>query len=436
MSAAAYQGPVIPLVEHAGGPGALARTYVLDGAGSASDASGLRPEIAPLMDHGLYGSANTAFSYFEAHGLPRSPCAALAALIPPRRRFQLGVHADADIHVAEDRSADLGLALAFYGASSAVPLSHVVATGSLRRSEEAETSSAPGGKIHMVSGLEQKARLVESVIERSSGGEVVFMFPRPALEEVGSLTSALERLSELAGTKGIAFRSVPVDTMAEALRELGIRRQTGGGVTCIAAGLAVLAVAGYFGASAYMNRPLALRWDQINRQGTLVQLPLMAVPQPGTSGKRQACAIARGPDQIARVPVGAQLLFAVAEDAGELPAKTSMALVAVFETSAPSVLPLTSAGDITVKGKNAQWRNYTFEAAVEAPSEYSRLIVVARRFGAVNLDVLTDKVGEIAGAEQTDRIAAVSNYLRTEYPGYVEFGYRSTDEDVPCTPAF
>lgn len=388
------------------------------------------------MDHGLYGSANTALSYFEAHALPRGMCAGLAGLTSPRKRFQLGVHAETDIHVAEDRSADLGLALAFYGAVSAVPLTHVVATGSLRRSGEAETSSDPGGKVHMVSGLEQKAQLVESVIEQAGSGEVTFMFPRAALEDTGSFSSALEGLHERARAKGLVFRPIAVDTMTEALRELGIRRQAGGGVTCIVAALGVLAIAGYLGASAYMNRPLALRWDQMNRQGTLVQLPLMAVPKPGAPGKRDACTIVRGPDQVARVPIGAQLLFAVADEAGELPPKTSMALVAVFEKSAPTVLPLAGAGDISIKGENTQWRNYTFEAAVEPPGEYARLMVVARRFGAINLDRLTETVREIAGAPGAERVAAVSNRLRTEYPGYLEFGYRSTDEDVPCTPAF
>ncbi len=427
---------MIPLVEHAGGAGVLANTYVLDRVDTAVDASGLRPEIAPLMDHGLYGSASTALSYFEAHPLPRGFCTAMAGVVTPRRRFRLGVREETGIHVAEDRSADLGLALAFFGASSGVPLSHVVATGSLRRGDGREPASEPGGQVHSVSGLEQKAQLVGELISRKPAGEVVFMFPGAALRgDADGFSQAIERLHALARSEGVAFAAKPVDSMMQALGELGLRRQAGGGTTCLVAALAVIALAGYLAADRYMNRPLALRWDKLDWHGELVQLPVMAVPRTDDPGARDLCAIVKGADQVAVAEIGSVLLFAVADDAGKLPAKSSMALVAVFEQTVPSVLPLTGAREKTIKGEDASWINYDFQATVEEPAEYTRLMVVARRYGAINLDRLNETVTEIANAPGSNKVAAVSNYLQTHYPGYIEFGYRSTDQDLPCTLA-
>jgi hypothetical protein len=413
----------------------MAKTYALARVEPGADASGLRPEIAPLMDHGLYGSANTALSYFEAHPLPRSLCAALAGLAGSRRRFQLGVHAETDIHVAEDRSADLGLALAFYGASAGVSLDHVVATGSLRRSGDADASSDPSGRVHIVSGLVQKAQLVEGLIARQPSSTVVFVFPATALDggsnEAAEFSGALDRLRELAKANGVTFTARPVATVQEALGAIAVRRQTGGGAACILAALAVVAASGYFAADWYISRPLALVWSEFNVGGELVPSPSMAEMREGED-KWTVCRVVQGADQIAIVPFGFRMLFFVADAAGELPEKTSMAIVVVSETTPPRVVPVRGARVEVSNGEAVRKIAYSVAYPVEAPSEYTRTMVVARRFGAVNLDRLTDAVSEVFNGAVANSIDAVSNHLRTKYPGYVEYGYRSTNEKVEC----
>ena len=173
-------------------------------------------------------------------------------------------------------------------------------------------------------------------------------------------------------------------------------------------------------------------FSEMTLKGKTVPAPSMAMPVEGAANRYDLCQVVRGPDRIALVPFASKLLFAVADEKDELPQKTSMALVTVFEHSSPRVLPLSGAREAMVEGDDPRSRSYTFELLVKAPSEYSRTIVVARRFGAVDLDQLTETISDLYNHTGADRIDALSNLLQTRYPGYVEFGYRSTEADVEC----
>jgi len=443
---------LIPIVGARGDNGVLASVRISDVAPRHNPA-GLNPQIADLINWRLYEAGANALGAISRLNLPRHRLALLNRIRPkglPGYASVTNGTEVAGLNAAQNRSAELGLALGFVSFAGQSRDRMIVATGQLA------TGGHPGGAQHdavevlPVGHIEGKIATLRRVIEMTDPdgfpSRLLWFVPKTTLEGEpleDQHATALAELENACRHKGLRLRVCPVGSLAEAVRELGV---TSIGPTTVdkvlssamLAGLAALVLGA--GIWLWLTAHLPLSFNEV----TLASGEAVLSPARASSNTQVRHFILQDTCSDAnRLPLYRiddwMLLNVSAADAGLISdwlGGYHFTLVAVSNRSGVKVLPLSSfrrgrPGEPPSSGKRR--RALKVALPITGPAEMTKLFILARRGRPFDEARLRRKLKEILADEPSaQKINAAETFLDGVAPGSISYPFRSVEEEPEC----
>jgi hypothetical protein len=441
---------LIPIVGARGDSGVLASVRISDVAPRHHPA-GLNPQIADLINWRLYEAGANALGAISCLNLPYRRLALWSRIRPrslPGYASVINGTEVAGLNAAQNRSAELGLALGFISFAGQSRDRMVVATGQLATYPAGAQHDAvevlPVG--HIDAKIATLRRAIESADPDVFPSRLLWFVPKTTFEgkSLGAEhAAALAELNKVCRDKGLKLRVCPVGSLAEAVRELGVSSiapTTADKVVSSAmlAGFAGLALVAGVWLWLTMHLPLSFK-DVTLASGEAVPSPARA--SSNTQDRdfilQDTCSDAN------RLPLYRiddwMLLNVSAADAGPISdwlGGYHFTLVAVSNRSGVKVLPLSSfrrgrPGEPPLSGERQ--RVLKVALPVKGPAEMTKLFILARRgrpFDEARLRLRLKKI--LADEPSAQKINAAEAFLDGVAPGSVSYPFRSVEEEPEC----
>jgi hypothetical protein len=422
---------------------------------------GLDPRIVGLVDWALYAAGGTALGAVQRLKLNSKRSVLAERLWPSSPATALtvtnGCHAWG-LAEANSKSAELGLALAYLMHAGQSNERVAIATGSLSRDSGPHNADSDTISVLPVAEIAEKISSIRQTLEQQRGAafgkRVAFFLPKTTADGFETrrvYADALAAMQEDAKAHGVSIDVVPVATLAEAVRALGItglvRTAADRWLTASIAAVLLFGVLIFVG-HRWLNAPLALAFEPVTlSDGASAPTPLRAHYETGAS-----VPVLEPPclgDQhmpVYRVGDSLALRTAVAEKSpiAEALGGYHFAVLAVSETSGIKIYPPETFDARLGQGEHRSAAGAETSAPpseisivlnLAPPAEKSKLFILAQRLWPFDVAQLR------GGLEQTllnraagERINAAVSYLVGVAPGYIDYSFESSEGELECRP--
>jgi len=443
---------LIPIVGARGENGVLANLRISDVAPRHHPAE-LNPQIAELINWRLYEAGANALGAISRLNLPHSRLALWSRVRPkglPGYASVTNGTEVAGLNAAQNRSAELGLALGFISFASQSSDTMVVATGQLTTAGHLAGSQHEAVEVLPVGHIEAKIATLRRAIETADPAgfpsRLLWFVPKTALDGQAleaRHAAAIAELEKICRDKGLKLRVCPVASLAEAVRELGVASiapTTADKVvsSSMLAGFATIVLG--TGVWLWLTAHLPLSFKDVTlASGEAVPSPARArsTTQDRDFILQDTCSDAN------RLPLYSiddwMLLNVSAADAGPISdwlGGYHFTLVAVSNRSGVKVLPLSSfrRGRPGESPSSVERRRMLKVALpIKGPTEMTKLFVLARRGRPFDEAQLRHRLKEILADEPSaQKINAAEAFLAEVAPGSIAYPFRSVEEEPEC----